>query len=53
MNKDQHVYCAECVEFRICDEGLPYCPYEDKCDIKNPEDSRPLRERPCYIKGEW
>lgn len=48
MKPDTHVYCTHCNNFRLCDEGIPYCPFEDKCDIKDCEDSRPFRERPMY-----
>jgi hypothetical protein len=43
-----HVYCTHCKHFRLDDEEIPYCPYEDKCDINNCEDSMPLVERPYY-----
>jgi hypothetical protein len=39
MKPDKHVYCTDCKHFRLCDENIPYCIYEDKCDINNPEDS--------------
>jgi hypothetical protein len=48
MNQKQHVYCTECVHFRISDEDIPYCKFEDKCDIYDCEDSRPFSERMCY-----
>lgn len=47
-NLDTHVYCTDCVNFRLCDEGLPYCMYENKCNINGCEDSKPLNERPYY-----
>lgn len=43
-----HVYCTNCQHFRADDEYLPYCPFEDKCNIWNCEDSKPFRERPRY-----
>jgi len=43
-----HVYCTHCKHFRLDDEEIPYCYYEDKCNIKNCEDSMPLIERPYY-----
>ena len=45
---NQHVYCTDCKWFRLCDEGLPYCPFEGECDINDYEDSRKLLDRPCY-----
>ena len=47
------VYCTNCKHFRLDDEEIPYCPYEEKeCDIRDCEDSRPLRERPMYEERE-
>ncbi|MDF2885567.1 MAG: hypothetical protein K0R54_6141 [Clostridiaceae bacterium] len=44
-----HVYCTNCRHFRLDDEEIPYCPYEEKeCDIRDCEDSRPFSERPMY-----
>src|SRR5574344_750281 len=49
---DIHVYCTNCKHFRLDDELIPYCPYEEKeCDIRNCEDGRPFRERPMYEEG--
>lgn len=48
MNENKHVYCTNCFYFRLDDEELPYCVYEDKCNINNCEDSRPFKERPYY-----
>jgi hypothetical protein len=49
---DIHVYCTNCKHFRLDDEEIPYCPYEEKeCDIRDCEDSRPFRERPMYEEG--
>ena len=48
MNLDEYVYCTNCRYFRLCDEGLPYCMYENKCDINDCEDSKSLKERPYY-----
>ena len=46
---DIPVYCTHCKHFRLDDEEIPYCPYEEKeCDIRNCEDGRPFRERPMY-----
>lgn len=46
--KDIHVYCTHCKHFRLDDEEIPYCPWEDRCDINDCEDSRPYGERPFY-----
>ena len=51
VNKNIHVYCTNCAEFRLDDEGIPYCPYEDKCDIWDCEDSKPLKQRPYYVEN--
>lgn len=45
-----YVYCTNCQHFRLCNEGIPYCMYENICDINNCEDSRPLWNRPMYRK---
>lgn len=45
-----YVYCTECYYFRLCDEHKPYCIYENKCDINDPEDSKQLKYRPYYEK---
>jgi hypothetical protein len=47
---DQQVYCTNCYNFRLCDEGLPYCPFEDKCNINKYKQRAPLSERP-YFEG--
>ena len=48
MNLDEYVYYTNCRYFRLCDENLPYCMYENKCNINDCEDSKPLKERPYY-----
>jgi len=53
---DKYVNCTNCKFFRLCDEGLPYCCYENDCNINDCEDSKTLKERPFYrenvkIKG--
>ena len=48
MNKDEHVYCTNCLHFRLDDEEIPYCPFEDECDINDCEDSKSYEDRPCY-----
>jgi hypothetical protein len=49
---DKHVYCTKCFYFSLDDEGMPYCYFENICDINNYEDSMPLRNRP-YYKGNY
>jgi len=39
-NNNNHVYCTDCINFRLDDEELPYCCYEDKCDINDCDDSK-------------
>ncbi len=48
MNKNQQVYCTNCFNFRLCDEGLPYCIHENKCDINDCDDSKAFKERPHF-----
>ena len=50
MDNAEHVYCTDCLHFRLCDEGIPYCPYENKCSINNCDDSEPFYVRPYYEK---
>ena len=45
---DKHVYCTNCSYFRLCDESKPYCIFENKCDINDYGDSKPISERPYY-----
>lgn len=45
---DEYVYCVDCKWFRLCDEGLPYCPFENECDINNCEDGLRRSSRPFY-----
>ncbi len=47
MDKNTYVYCTRCKHFS-CDEEGPQCPYEEKCSLWDPEDSRPRGERPFY-----
>lgn len=42
------VYCTDCFYFRLDDESLPYCIFENKCDINNCEDSKHREDRPFY-----
>lgn len=48
MDKNEYVYCTNCLNFRLCDEGLPYCFYENKCDINGFDYSKSFSERPYY-----
>ena len=48
MNKNEYVYCTNCRYFKLCDEGLPYCIHENKCNINDCEDSKTLKERLYY-----
>lgn len=48
MNQDKHVYCTDCKWFKLDNEYIPYCIYEDQCNIWNCEDSKPFSERPKY-----
>lgn len=48
MNPDTYVYCTNCIDFRLDNEGLPYCQYENKCDIYDCNDSKPFKLRPYY-----
>lgn len=48
INKDTHVYCTHCKWFRIDEEEVPYCYWETRCSIEDPEDSMRFEDRPCY-----
>lgn len=48
--EEVYVYCTECAHFRLHDEDMPYCEYEDVCEIRNCEDSMELSYRPYYKK---
>ena len=52
MDEDTHVYCTNCKWFRIDDEDIPYCPFENTCDIGNCEDSMSFADRPRYEERE-
>ncbi len=43
-----HVYCTDCEHFR-CEDEHPYCEFEDKCEIRNCEDSMLFQDRPYYV----
>lgn len=46
--ENEYVYCINCANFRLCDEGLPYCIFEGKCNINGCDDSKSFKERPFY-----
>lgn len=46
------VYCTNCLHFRVCDEGLPYCINEDKCNINDYNKEKNISDRPFYILKE-
>lgn len=48
INLDTHVYCTQCKWFRLDDEEIPYCPWEDRCEIRNCEDSMRFEDRPYW-----
>ncbi|WP_279146686.1 MULTISPECIES: hypothetical protein [Clostridium] len=48
MDENTYVYCTHCLYFRLDDEELPYCPYEDNCNINDCEDSMIFKDRPHY-----
>ena len=47
LSKDTHVYCTNCKHFRL-DNDIPCCPFENTCDVFNPEDSTSYENRPKY-----
>lgn len=48
MDANTYVYCTNCTNFNYSNDDIPCCKYADKCDIWNPEDSKPFAVRPCY-----
>ena len=42
------MYCTHCIYFSLDDKEIPYCIWENKCDINDCNDSRPFSERPHY-----
>lgn len=54
---DQHVYCTACQNYGCTlmdnDEYELHCKHKDECDFYDPEDSKPLRERPFYESSFW
>ena len=50
MNNED-VCCMDCIYFRLDDEFIPYCLFEDECDIEDCEDSKPITERPKFDNG--
>jgi len=51
IKPDTHVYCTQCKWFRLDDEEIPYCFWEDECEIGNCEDSMRFEDRPKYESG--
>jgi hypothetical protein len=47
VKADEHVYCTKCAHFS-CNENGPRCPYADKCELWDCEDSRRYELRPYY-----
>ena len=47
---DLPVCCTNCLHFRLCDEGLPYCYKEKACNIEEYEKFIPIKKRPCYTQ---
>lgn len=47
VKADEHVYCTRCAHF-FCNEEGPNCPYADKCELWDCEDSRRYELRPYY-----
>lgn len=47
-DRDAHVYCTECKHFSMDNDCNAHCPFEDKCDIWDFEDSRAYRDRPYW-----
>lgn len=52
MEQTDYVYCTHCKHFNLNDDDVPYCPYEDECDIWDCEDGRRFAERPHYESKE-
>ena len=48
MNLDQHVYCTMCRHFELSIDNIPYCCFDNQCEIRNCDDSMPFSDRPCY-----
>ena len=46
--EDAYVFCTKCAHFRLCDESLPYCMYENKCDINDCDDGKLFKDRPYF-----
>lgn len=45
---NKHVYCTLCRHCKLDLEANTNCGFENECDSFDPEDSRPLKERPKY-----
>lgn len=50
--EDVRVYCTHCKYFRISKDEVPYCKFQNECDIFNCEDDAPLNKRPKYVSAE-
>mgnify|MGYP000999240036 CR=1 FL=1 len=48
MELNDYVYCTHCKHLRFDDEDIPYCLFENECDIWDCEDSKRFGERPKY-----
>ena len=48
IDKDTHVYCTHCRYFQLDRDMTPFCEYQNYCDLRDPEDSAPLKFRPWY-----
>ena len=53
LDKNTHVYCTHCAYFRLDEEEIPYCFFENECNLDDCEDSRPYEERPKYEKSKY
>jgi len=50
LDKNTHVYCTHCKWFRLDEEEIPYCFFENECDINNPKSDLTYDKRPKYEK---
>lgn len=44
---DTQVYCTRCENFEVKND-TPYCKFSEECYFWDTEDSRTLKDRPCY-----
>lgn len=49
MGLGEHVYCTKCAHFDDT-SGTPSCPYQDRYEIRNSEDSMRVDKRPYYVE---